>query len=191
MEVDGKNINAKINYLGNTIFNKIKLNIKQYIDDTDYNKYMKSCKIFINKFNKDNYKKIKYINIKKNKLDDKLLELKELLTSCFTIIKLCNIYNDKDIIINKLIDLILMKDMELFDQIRNIFFNLIITNFSGTDIITNMLIKLINNDKIKEKQKINIINVCKDVEYNMIKCRREINQFDMLVISIIDILNLK
>ena len=96
-----KNINAKINYLGNTIFNKIKLNIKQYIDDVDYNKYMKSCKIFINKFNKDNYKKIKYINIKKNKLDDKLLELKELLTSCFTIIKLCNIYNDKDIVLNE------------------------------------------------------------------------------------------
>ena len=73
--------------------------------------------------------------------------------------------------------------------ILNIFFNLIITNFSGTDIVTNILIKLINNDKIKEKQKINIINICKDVEYNMIKCRREINQFDMLIISIIDILS--
>ena len=94
-------------------------------------------------------------------------------------------------VLNELVDLILMKDMELFDQIRNIFFNLIITNFSGTDIVTNILIKLINNDRIKEKQKISIINICKDVEYNMIKCRREINQFDMLIVGIIDILNIK
>ena len=184
-----KNINSKINYLGNTIFNKVKNNIKQFIDTNDYDKYLSSCKVFMNKFNKKNYKKIKYINIKKNKLDEKLIEFKDLLNSCFTIIKLCVIHTDKDLILNKLIDLILLKDMNLFDDIRNIFFNLIITNFSGTDIITNILIKLINNDKIKEKQKINIINICKDVEYNMIKCRREINQFDMLIISIIDILS--
>ena len=76
------------------------------------------------------------------------VSFKDLLNSCFTIIKLCVIHTDKDLILNKLIDLILLKDMNLFDDIRNIFFNLIITNFSGTDIITNILIKLINNDKI-------------------------------------------
>jgi replication factor C subunit 3/5 len=186
-----KNINKTINTIGNTIFNKLKHKINNYISDYDMDKYLISCKIFMIKFNKKTYKKINYINIKKNKLDEKLIEFKELLIKCFTIINLCVIQTDKDMIYNKLIDLILLKDIEFFDEIRNIFFNLIITNFSGTDIITNILIKIINNDRIKDKHKINIISVCKDVEYNMLKGRREINQFDMLIINIIDILNSK
>jgi len=184
-----KNINKTINYIGNTIFNKLKNKINHYIDDNDLDKYLNCCKTFMIKFNKKTYKKIKYINIKKNKLDEKLIDFKELLNKCFVIINLCVINTDKDLIYNKLIDLILLKDIEIFDEIRNIFFNLIITNFSGTDIITNILIKLINNDKIKETHKVNIISLCKEVEYNMLKGRREINQFDMLIINIIDILN--
>ena len=184
-----KNINNSINYIGNTIFTILKNNIINNIDKNDLNKYFNNCKAFMNKFNKKNYKKIKYINTKKIKLDEILIELQELLHKCFVVIGLCNIYTDKDIIINNLIKLILLKDIEVFDQIRDIFFNLIITNFSGTDIITNILIKLINNNNIKYKHKIEIINLCKNVEFNMLKGRREINQFDMLIVYIIDILN--
>jgi len=183
-----KNINTKINYIGNTIFNNLIQEIKKYINLKDYNKYFSSCKLFMNNFNKKIYKKILYNNIKKNKLDEKLLELKELLSEIFTIITLCDIYTDKEKVLNNLIKLIMLKDMEYFDEIRNIFFNLIITNFTGTEIITNILNKLINNNVIKDKQKIEIISICKDIEYNMIKGRREINQFDILIISIIDIL---
>ena len=186
-----KNINNKINNMGNLIFNKLRDNITNYIDDKDINKFLNSCKIFMTKFNKKNYKKLNYINIKKNKLDEKLLEFKNLLYECFVIINLCNINTDKDLLLNKLVDLILLNDIEFFDEIRNIFFNLIITNFTGTDIITSILIKLINNNKIKEKHKISIIDLCKDVEYNMMKGRREINQFDMMIVHIFDILNSK
>ena len=33
-----------------------------------------------------------------------------------------------------------------------------------------------------------VINVCKDAEYGIIKGRREINQFDNLLVSIINII---
>ena len=63
-----------------------------------------------------------------------------------------------------------------------------ITNFTSTDIITNILIKIIPCEKINDTQKVKIISICKDIEFNMIKGRREINQFDMLIINIINIL---
>lgn len=186
-----KNINNQINYIGNTLFNIIRQDIKKYIKTDDYDKYFSSCKIFMNKFNKKTYKKISFNNIKKNKLDEQLLSLKDIFNDCFVIINLCDIYTDKEKVLDNLIKLIMLKDMEYFDEIRNIFFNLIITNFTGTEIITSILTKLLNNNTIKDKFKVEIINICKDIEYNMIKGRREINQFDILIISIIDILKSK
>ena len=91
-------------------------------------------------------------------------------------------------ILDKLVELILLKDIEMIDDIRNIYFNLMITNFSGTEIITNILSRIISNENISEKQKLDIIKICNDGEFNMGRGRREINQFDMLIISIIDIL---
>ena len=46
-------------------------------------------------------------------------------------------------------------------------------------------------ETLSDEKKVKIVQLCSDVEYNMIKCRREINQFDMLIVGIIDILNIK
>ena len=95
---------------------------------------------------------------------------------------------DKNLVLNYLVNLILKGDCDHFDEIRNVFFNLIITNFSGTEILSEILIRLINSDKIKEKAKVEILKIFSEGEYNMIKGRREINQFDMIIINIFDIL---
>jgi len=181
-----KNIDSFINSIITKIYDGLKQYLINNIDSKDYNKYFDSSKSFINKFNKKNYKKIKYL--KKNKLDDKLLQIKESLLYIFSVLKLCTIQNDKDIILDNLIKLILMKNIDVFDEIRNIYFNLMITNFTSTDIITNILIKIIACEKINDTQKVKIISVCKDIEFNMIKGRREINQFDVLIVNIINIL---
>lgn len=109
----------------------------------------------------------------------------------FNCIKLFDINTDKNLIMNLLVKTILKADTTYFDEIRNIFFNLIITNYTGTDILTEILVRILKNDNISEKAKVDIIKICNDGEFNMIKGRREINQFDMVIINIIDILKKK
>jgi len=65
---------------------------------------------------------------------------------------------------------------------------LLITNIKGSDIIKYLLDIIINDEKLYSNKKIKIIEICKDTEYGIIKGRREINQFDNLIISIINIL---
>jgi DNA polymerase III delta prime subunit len=184
-----KNINRYINNFGTDLFEILNNKIKTLVDPNNYKTYFSTCKKFIKNYNKDTCKNIKFITEnKKNKLDENILNIKYIYLKIFNCIKLFDINTDKNLIMNLLVKTILKADTTYFDEIRNIFFNLIITNFTGTEILTGILTRILQNDKICEKAKVDIIKICNEGEFNMIKGRREINQFDMVIINIIDIL---
>jgi DNA polymerase III delta prime subunit len=187
-----KNINKYINTFGNELFEILNNKIKLLVDANVYKTYFSTCKKFIKNYDKDTCKTIKFITEnKKNKLDENILNIKHIYTKIFNCIKLFDINTDKNIIMNLLVKTILKADTTYFDEIRNIFFNLIITNYTGTEILTEILVRILKNDNISEKAKVEIIKICNEGEFNMIKGRREINQFDMVIINIIDILKKK
>ena len=66
-----------------------------------------------------------------------------------------------------------------------------ITNFSSTDIIKNILNKILLIDSIDDGKKLEIVQICSDVEYQMIIGRREIIQYDLLILMIMNIINKK
>ena len=187
-----KNITRYVNYLGNLIFTEISKKIKLLVDDQIYNRYFESCKTFLknyNKNNKDEIKKIKFdTNNKKIKIDEILFDIRHIFMKILNSIKLFELKTDKNIVLDNLVKLILKANCDNFDEIRNIFFNLIITNFTGTEILSEILIRLMRSENIKEKSKVEILKIFSEGEYNMIKGRREINQFDMIIINTFDIL---
>ena len=187
-----KNINKYINTFGNELFEILTIKIKPLVDANNYKTYFSTCKKFIKNYDKDTCKTIKFTTEnKKSKIDESILNIKHLYMKIFNCIKLFDINTDKNIIMNLLVKTILKADTTYFDEIRNIFFNLIITNFTGTEILTGILSRILKNDNISEKAKVAIIKICNEGEFNMIKGRREINQFDMVIINIIDILKQK
>ena len=188
-----KNSNRYINYIGNKLFDILNIKLKNIIDPTNHKKYFSSCKTFMNNFTKDKEiskdQKIKLsIDNKKIKIEEILLNIKHIYNKIFNTIKLFDVKTDKNIVLDTIVKVILKVDCIYFDEIRNIFFNLIITNFTGTEILTGILTRILKVPTISEKAKVEIIKICNDGEFNMIKGRREINQFDMVIINIFDIL---
>ena len=90
--------------------------------------------------------------------------------------------------IQKIIDLVLTIDLSTMLEIRNVIFNLIITNFDGTTIMTDLIDGICASPKISDESKQKIVNEGAEIEYQLVKCRREIIQFDALISSIIKIL---
>ena len=64
-----------------------------------------------------------------------------------------------------------------------------ITNFSSTDIIKNIINRILLIDSISDDKKMEIVQICSDVEYQMIIGRRDIIQYDLLIIMIMNIIN--
>ena len=198
LEFIHKNSNRYVNYIGNELFNILNVKLKTLTDTANYKKYFSSCKIFMNNFKKDKDKdnskdqKIKFlVDNKKLKIDEILLNIKHIYNKIFNTIKLFDVNTDKNLVLDILVKMILKADCIYFDEIRNVFFNLIITNFTGTEILTGILTRILKVSTISEKAKVQIIKICNDGEFNMIKGRREINQFDMVIINIFDILKNK
>ena len=184
-----KNINRYINKIGNSIYDFIIKNIKKYLSTDIYNKYYNTPQNFINNITKTNFKTIKYQNIeKKIKLDEILFKIKNNFYELIIHIKLLSPILTADNAINRLYKYIKTCNLKNINNIRDIIFNLLITNISGTEIIKLLLEEIINDDKLLQYKKIKIINICKDAEYGIIKGRREINQFDNLIVSIINII---
>ena len=187
-----KNINRYKNNIANEIFLVLSQKVKNVVSQDNYKKYFESCKIFLRKYNKESMKKIKFLNDnKKIKIDEVIYNIKCIILKICNTIKLFEIKTDKDIVLNMLAENILKGDCDYFDEIRNIFFNLIITNFTGTEIMSGVIVRILTSDKISEKSKVEIVKICTEGEFNMIKGRREINQFDMVIINIFDIIRNK
>jgi len=184
-----KNIDKFLNDIGNEIYDLFIKNIKNNLTKNIYDTYFANTNIFLNKITKTNYKTIKYINTeKKLKLDETIFKIKTNFYDLLIHIKLLdpNLSSEKTYV--QLYKYIKIGDLKLMNNMRNIIFNLLITNIKGTDIIKMLLDKIINDEKLIHNKKNKIINICKETEYGIIKGRREINQFDNLLITIINIL---
>jgi DNA polymerase III delta prime subunit len=192
LEFQFVNINAFINKWGKQFYDHFKVKLKELINSNDYKKYFSSAINFTTKFNKTKIKLIKFnIDDKKNKYQLLLVDLYVFFDKFIKLIKLCEIKLDKDIVIDKLIRHIVNCNYNEFDEIRDIYFNMTITNFSSTDIIKNILNKILLIDSIDDDKKMQIVQICSDVEYQMIIGRREIIQYDLLIIMIMNIINKK
>lgn len=184
------NINNFINKWGVHFYDYFKVKLEELINSNDYKKYFSSAINFTTKFNKTKIKQIKFnVDDKKNKYQLLITDLYVFFDKFIKLIKLCEIKLDKDIVIDRLITHIVNCNYNEFDEIRDIYFNMTITNFSSTDIITSILNKILLIDSIDDEKKMEIVQICSDVEYQMIIGRREIIQYDLLIIMIMNIIN--
>jgi DNA polymerase III delta prime subunit len=181
-----KNINRFINNIGKKIFDIIyKLVLIPNIEQKNLSK-LNQCKLFVSNCQRDILRKTPFIH--KKRIDDDLILIRDELYDIFVCIKLFDLKTDKEKIIDELVELILQHNILLHNDIRNIFFNMTITNFTGSEIIKCIIDKLIMKPNISDKSKLEILNFASQAEYNMIKGRREINQFDMFIVNCINIL---
>jgi DNA polymerase III delta prime subunit len=161
----------------------------KYIVVSDHKIYFTSCKDFINRLTKTNYKKLTLINNigKKVKVEVIINELRNILFQIISTIQFLDMKHDKDRAYNDLVKLTLKADFSIMPQIRQIIFNLLITNINTIDIIKNIVKIIFGNRKISSKKKLDAINICQETEYNLTKSRREIIQFDNMFIKLISL----
>ena len=93
-----------------------------------------------------------------------------------------------DTAIKLIVKLIMSCDLKNIEEIRDIFFNIWITNYEGTKIIKDVLKTLINSNKLNEECIINIILKTSEIEYNMMRGRREIIHFDSFVVNVMKLI---
>ena len=98
-------------------------------------------------------------------------------------------YNtDYDIYIEKIVNKILTGKFTEITEIRNIIFNISITNINHTKILQDIIIYILKYN-ISDIIKIKIMKIVSDLEYNLIRGRRSIIHFDTIIIGIINIVN--
>lgn len=186
-----KNINNFINNFGNEIFNILKQKLKPHINNQKYDFYFNKITDFFVKIQEIVFKKKKYnIFDKKNKFDDAICKIGILVLNILQTIKLLDPILSIEYTMRELYKYVKTCDLKMINNIRNIIFNLLITNITGTNIIKNFAELIINDEKIDLKKKIKILNICRESEYGIIKGRREINQFDNLIVSTINLLTI-
>lgn len=184
-----QSINKYIENLGNELFKYFLTSVIKYIPDTTKTKYYNNPQTFINNITKSNFKHIQYINIdKKQKFDLLMFKIKTLFYQILLHIKLLDPILSRDKLIKELYILIKSCNLKYINDMRNIIFNLLITNVEGSEIIKLLLQVIINDEKLYPIKKHKIIEICKNTEYGICKGRREINQFDNLLVSIINII---
>lgn len=181
-----KNINKFVNDIGNEIFNDLKNLLKDTLCKKQYDYYFTNPSDYMVKVQKILNKKIKLE--KKNKLDDVVCKIGVSMFNILNIIKLLDPLLSKDYTIRELYKYVKTCDLKYINNIRSIIYNLLITNISGTNIIKNYAEIIINDEKIDVKKKLKILDICREAEYGIIKGRREINQFDNLIVSTIHII---
>jgi replication factor C subunit 3/5 len=84
--------------------------------------------------------------------------------------------------------LIMGCDLKRIEEIRDIFFNIWITNYEGIKIVRDIFKRLAHSDTLTEECKLNIIIKASELEYNMLRGRREIIHFDAFVTNIMKIM---
>jgi len=86
-----------------------------------------------------------------------------------------------------LVELISTYKLENMQEIRNILYNIMITNIDGTNIISDITYNLINKD-FPEYIKCKIINLAAKYDHNIVRGRREIIHLEGFVSGIMCIL---
>lgn len=90
--------------------------------------------------------------------------------------------------ITYIVKLIMTCEQNKIEQIRDIFFYIWITNYEGVKIVRDITRELIKSEKLTEECKINIIVSVSEIEYDMLRGRREVIHFDRFVVSIMDMI---
>lgn len=90
--------------------------------------------------------------------------------------------------ISTIINLMISKDLYCVAEIRNIIFNLMITNYEATTILRDLVNTLCLDNRITDRVKQKIVWETADFEYQLVKGRRRIHQFDAFVLTFMDIL---
>jgi replication factor C subunit 3/5 len=100
----------------------------------------------------------------------------------------CDYDTSYEISIDRLVNLILNCDIKKIEVIRDIFFNIMITNISGITVIKDISYKLLKCDMLTKNCKINIAIKVSEIDYNMIRGRRTIIHFDTFIIHVMNII---
>ena len=122
------------------------------------------------------------------KMDEIVDNIKNMFTAIVMGLEQLDPHTDKDREIENLVELILKKSVSNIPAIRTIFFNLMITNIKGTTSIIDILDKIVKRSDINNTIKTKIVNIAADMEYNMIKGRREIIHFDNFIMQLFEVL---
>jgi DNA polymerase III delta prime subunit len=101
----------------------------------------------------------------------------------------CDINTDYYKSIVKIVNLFMYNDMNNIIKIRNIIFTLMITNFTGTTVMRDIINYICIHDNITDTAKQQIVKECSELEYQLVKGRREIIQFDALITTSMKILH--
>lgn len=92
---------------------------------------------------------------------------------------------DKSLV--NLVDLILNCNLGNINEIRNILYNIMITNIDGTKIITDVLHEIIRRN-LSDSSKCKIINLAAKYDHNIVRGRREIIHLEGFIVSIMNVL---
>lgn len=142
-----------------------------------------NIKVFNMELTKNNLKNLELNTVKEiisNKESDENILIQE-----FDINLLNNNYDN---ILNKIIKLILKCEIKLIKDIRNLIYNIMITNINASNIIRDITLKLINNKKIPDICYYSIIKHACIYEHGIVRSRREIIHLDGFIIKIMSIL---
>lgn len=96
---------------------------------------------------------------------------------------------DYEIAIDQIVDLILDLEIQNILEIRMIVSNLKITTFEGSIIMKDIVEKLCCKNELNDQAKYEIVKYAAIAEYQLIKGRREMLQFDGLIATIMKICN--
>lgn len=96
---------------------------------------------------------------------------------------------DYDRSIKRLVDFLLMGQIDKIDGIRDIIFKLYITTFTHDKIIEDMMNNIMIHPDLDDDIKIKIVVRVSELEYNLIRGRRAIIHFDSIAASIMAIID--
>lgn len=87
--------------------------------------------------------------------------------------------------LDKIVNLLLTHDLKNIENIREQFFHLMITNYTGTDILRDLIDKIYDSPKISKQTKQKILSKGVETEYRLIKGRRDITHLDDFAVNTI------
>jgi DNA polymerase III delta prime subunit len=182
-----KDILTLVTSFSTDIYKPIKELLSKYTD----HKIFKNYTTFIEDYNKKLGKTIFSIDGDKtdmpSKMDEIVDNIRIKLDAIVTSLELLDPYTHKEREIEKLIDLILEKSTANITAIRTILFNLMITNIKGTNSLIDIVDNIIKRPSINNLVKTKVVIVSAEMEYNMIRGRREIIHFDNFIMQLYNI----
>lgn len=92
--------------------------------------------------------------------------------------------------IKMIFDKLLENDLEEILTIRILIYNMMITNFTGIEIMRDILKKILKSDKVTEQCKLNCAEAGAKYSVRLTRCRREIIHLEAFIVAIMNVFNL-